>query len=340
MKIAMYYGPEDVRIEERPSPVPGAGEIVVQNRVTLTCGTDVKTFFRGHPYWTPPAPFGHESAGVVIAAGEGAPFAVGDRVVAHNSAPCGTCYFCKQGQHSLCDRLTFNLGAFAEIQKIPAVIVSQNTFLIPPEVSCKDAALTEPFACALYGIEQSEIKLGDTVVVNGAGPIGLMLIRLAVLRGARVIATDLHPMRLELARKLGAAVTIDIRDVSDQVQAVKAYTEEERGADVAIEAAGFPELWEKTVAMVRKGGIATLFGGPKPGTTVTFDTKLLHYSQMTIKGVFHTTPRHVKAAFDLICRGVISAVDFVNEEYRLQEIEQAIRTHAQGLAIKNAIVYP
>ncbi|WP_231495781.1 zinc-binding dehydrogenase [Paucisalibacillus sp. EB02] len=339
MKRASFYGPGEIKLETISVPRPGKGEIVIRNKVALTCGTDVKTYVRGYPLLEPPIPFGHEAAGIVESVGEGVDkFKPGDRVVAHNTAPCQECYYCKQEQHSMCEDLIINWGAFSEYQLIPQRIVSQNTFRIPDNVSFKSAALTEPLACAVYGIEESNIKLGDTVVVNGAGPIGLFFITLANLKGARVIATDLNVERLKTAQKLGASEIVNISEVDDVVEAVKELTEDNRGVDVAIEAVGLPEVWENTILMARKGGIVNLFGGPKSGTTITVDTKLLHYSQLTLKGIFHTTPKYVKAAFDLICQGKIDEEIFVNKEYSLDFIEEAIISHREGKVIKNAII--
>ena len=153
MKKIQFYAPGDIRVEEAEIPVPEAGEIVIKNEVTLTCGTDVKTYKRGYRY-EPPFGMGHEASGVVYAVGEGVTgFKVGDRVVAHNSASCGTCYYCKKGQESMCVDLIqnqFTNGAYAEYQLIPERIVKLNTFHIPEGMSYKQAALLEPLACALY----------------------------------------------------------------------------------------------------------------------------------------------------------------------------------------------
>lgn len=339
MKAAFFYGPQDIRIEERPIPKAGRGEIVIQNKVALTCGTDVKMYLRGYPLFTPPHGFGHESAGVVAEVGEGVvDFKVGDRVVAHNSAPCNTCYYCKQGQHSMCENITFNFGCFAEFHKIPAAIVQQNVFHIPEDMKYQEAALTEPFSCAVYGIEEIGVNPGDTVVVNGAGPIGLMFIRLAYYKGARVIATDLSDTRLKVAAQLGAAKTVNA-GVENVIEAVRSLTEDGRGADVAIEAVGLPEIWENTIQMARKGGRILLFGGAKSGSSISLDATLLHYSQHTIKGVFHTTPKHVLAAFQLLKNGILDAKTLVGGEYKLEEVEKALLVHKSGKVIKNCIVF-
>lgn len=338
MKRIVYHGIQDIRLEEAEIPKPGPGEVVIKNKVTLTCGTDCKMFMRGYRY-EPPHLIGHEASGDVVAVGEGVTkFKLGDRVVAHNTAPCHKCYWCKKGQHSMCVDLPSNLGAYAEYQLIPANIVNETMFKLPDDMEYKQAALTEPLSCAVYGISNVEIELGDSVVVNGCGPIGLMFIRLAVLRGARVIACDKQENRLALAKKLGAAEIINIDEV-DQVQAVRDLTEDSRGVDVAIEAAGLPQVWEIAFNQVRAGGQVLCFGGTKKDTTVNIDCTRMHYEQITIKGVFHTTPIHVNAAFELLKMGAISADDFVENEYRIEDTEAAIREHAAGKVIKNCIVY-
>lgn len=342
MKRVMFHKPENIQIEEAPVPTPGPGEVVVRNKVTLTCGTDVKTYKRGYRY-DPPFSMGHEASGVVHAVGEGVTrFKPGDRVVAHNSAPCNVCYFCKKSQHSMCVDLVQNQfanGAYSQYQKIPARIVIQNMFHLPDSMSHKQAALLEPLACAVYGTAETPFDLGDTVCVNGCGPIGLMFVRMCRLRGARVIACDMSPLRLELARKLGAVETVNISKTTDQAEAVRALTEDKRGVDAAIEAVGLPEVWNIAMNMVRPGGFVLCFGGTKKGLTVPVDTTKLHYEQITVKGVFHTTPAHVHAAFEMLKMNAISADDFVQNEYPLEEVERAILEHASGSVVKNCIVY-
>ena len=166
-----------------------------------------------------------------------------------------------------------------------------------------------------------------------------MFARLAVLRGAKVLVTDMVPSRLETARRLGVWKALDLTGVEDTVAAVRALTDRERGADVVIEATGLIQVWETSVKMARKGGFVLLFGGTKAGSVLHVDATLLHYSQLTVKGVYHTTPAHVAAALELLKLGVISAEDFIQNEYPLDQLEAAIREHASGAVIKNCIVY-
>ncbi|MEA3454138.1 MAG: zinc-binding dehydrogenase [Candidatus Caldatribacteriota bacterium] len=340
MKAALFHAPHQVRLEEINIPDIGPDEVLVKVRAALTCGTDRKTYLRGHHLFNPPFVFGHEFAGDIVKVGSKVKnFTPGMRVVAANSAPCNSCFYCKNGEHSLCDSLFIQLsGAFAEYIKIPAIIVSQNLLLFPETVSYKEAALLEPLSCVVHGVEESNINLGDTVVINGAGPIGLMFLQVVKLKGARVIVTDTLEERLKLAMKLGAYKAINVSKVQDPIEEVKKFTEDKRGADVAIEAVGLPEIWEQTISMVRKGGMVNLFGGCKRGTKISIDTSLIHYSQINIKGVFHHTPGHVKRALNLICNKAIDIDSLITDEFPLSEISTVIELMLAHKGLKIAVI--
>lgn len=340
MKRAVLWDQKEIRIEEIDIPVPKDGEVLVKNMISTTCGTDVKNYKRGYPLVKPPHPFGHEFSGVIQEIGPNVKgFKVGDRVAVHNSAPCCKCYYCKKGLYSMCEDNLFNRGSYAEYTLVPQRIVEQNMFVMPDDMSFKKASLMEPLSCAVYGIENCPIKLGDTLVINGAGPIGLMFARLAVLRGAKVIVTDIVDSRLEVAKKMGVWKTVNLSGIDDTVSYVKELTDEKRGADIVIEATGLIEIWNNSIKMARKGGFVLLFGGTKSGSELQVDSTLLHYSQITIKGVFHTTPQYVREAFELLKLGVIDENDFIQNEYPIDKLEDAILEHASGKVIKNCIVY-
>lgn len=343
MRAAIYYGPEDVRIEDIDTPSPGADEILVRVEAATTCGTDVKTFVRGYWNQKPPSRFGHEFAGEVVEVGARAnegrsltPITEGMRVAVANSAPCGLCFWCRQGDFSLCADILYLYGAFADYVVVPGRIIRQNVYPLPDRFPAIDACLTEPLSCVVHGIEESGIRVGDTVAINGAGPIGLMFVRLARLKGARVISCDRARPRLEAARAMGAEEAIDVAEV-DPVEAVKELTSG-HGADVAIEAVGLPEVWETTVAMTRRGGIANLFGGPKQGTRITLDPHRLHYDALTVKSVYHHTPNYIRRALDLIVRREITAADFVSSEFPLGELVYALTLHRDGQLVKAGIL--
>ena len=339
MKAAMFYGPKNVRLEEVDAPRIGPGGVLVKVEAALTCGTDRKMFLRGHPLFKPPFVFGHEFAGTVAEVGAGVEgFRPGMRVVAANSAPCGRCFYCLRGAQSMCENLYVRLsGAFAEFVDIPDVIVRNNLLKIPAGVSFRDAALTEPLACVVHGVERSGIWLGDTVVVNGAGPIGLMFVRLASLKAARVIVTDVRDDRLARAKRLGAETVVDVSSLKNPADEIRGMCNSGRGADVAIEAVGLPETWESTIRMVRKGGIANLFGGCASGTKITVDTSLIHYSEVQLRGVFHLTPKTVRSALDLISQGVVTSDEFVTGELPLERLDEILETLVSHDNVKTAI---
>ena len=342
MKAAVLHGREDVRIEHVPVPEAGPGELVVRVGAALTCGTDLKVFRRGYhaKMIQPPALFGHELAGTVVQMGAGVTnFALGDRVVALNSAPCGACYFCERDQENLCDDLLFNNGAYAEFIRIPARIVAKNTLHVPENVPLEHAALTEPLACAVHGLEDSHPRKGDTVAIIGGGPLGLMLLHVAALAGCRVIAIVKHDGQVEAARNLGAAHVVQTTNIRKAIRETRAMTEKNRGVDIAIEAVGVPDAWQEAVELVRKGGTVNFFGGCALGTHVTLDTNRVHYSDITLRSTFHHTPAMCRKALDLIAGGRFQAAAFITGHAHLYELNRVFeKLMNRSSEIKTAIV--
>jgi L-iditol 2-dehydrogenase len=337
MKAALFYGARDVRVEEIAIPRPGPGEVLVRVKTALTCGTDLKTFVRGaHPIIRQiPSLFGHEFAGVVEAVGAGVEsFEPGMRVVAANSAPCGQCFYCRKGRLNLCENLEFLNGAYAEYIRIPEAIVKRNLHPIPDGVSDKDAALSEPLACVLHGFERTRVESGDTVAVIGAGPIGLMFVALARRAGARTIVVGRNVEKLERARSLGADHVLSANEIPNMESAIRDLTDERRGVDVVIEAVGLPEIWERAMSIVRKGGTVNLFGGCERGSYVKVDTYKLHYHEMNIMSVFHHTPQHMRTALALIASREIPVSHLFTHEFDLEEINAAFATMEDRDALK------
>jgi len=327
MMAAVLYGKEDLRVQEVAVPQIAAGDVLVKVRAALTCGTDVKVFRRGYHarMIVPPALFGHELAGDVVSVGDAVTkFRPGDRIVAANSAPCGECHYCRKGNQNLCSDLLFNNGAYAEFMRIPSRIVERNTYLVPHHVTYQDAALIEPLACVMKGVEESGLKPADDVVVIGLGPIGLMFVRLAKVRGARVIAVGRRKTQVDRAARMGADEVIVSAGDTDVVEEVRKLTSG-HGADVAIEAVGIPETWEQAVRMVRRGGVVNFFGGCPNDSRVTLETSLLHYSEITCKASFHHTPALIQRALESVSRGEIRASDFVNRVEPLVNLLEVMR---------------
>jgi L-iditol 2-dehydrogenase len=323
MTAAVLYGREDLRLERVAVPQIGAGEILVRVGAALTCGTDLKVYKRGYHAMMlkPPIPFGHELAGVVAEIGSGVTsFRVGDRVVALNSAPCDVCFFCRHAQQNLCEDLLFNNGAYAEFIKIPARIVEKNTLLIPRDVLFEHAALTEPLACVVRGLEESGAQAGDIMVVIGAGPIGLMFMHVAELAGVHVIAVVKREDQVATAKLFGASSVVRVGIMEDVVASTRALTPQGRGADVVIEAVATPATWECAVDMVRKGGVVNFFGGPPSGTQVRLDTNRLHYGDITLKASFHHTPATCRTAFELVTSGRFKCAEYITGRAGLEEV--------------------
>jgi L-iditol 2-dehydrogenase len=276
VRALLYHGAGDLRVEEVPRPEPGPGDVLVQVEAALTDGTDAKAFRRGHPLLleATPSPFGHEFCGVDVATGR--------RVVAANSAPCGECAFCRRGEETLCDNLRpFLNGAYAEYLLVPARIAARNLLPVPPGLAPEVAAMTEPLACCLHGVERAELEPGRRVAVLGPGPIGLMLCAAAKDAGAHVVAVGGRAERRELAREFGA------------------QPGNGRGADVVIEAVGTAEAWRDALEFVRPGGTVVFFGGRE----VAVDTFRIHYEELTLRGAFHHAPRHIRAALAFLASG-------------------------------------
>jgi L-iditol 2-dehydrogenase len=280
VRALLFYGPGDVRLEEVARPEPQAGDVLVQVEAALTDGTDMKAYRRGHPVLLgpPPSPFGHEFAGVDVASGR--------RVVAPNSAPCGACSPCRRGEETLCRNLFPLLnGAYAEFILVPERIASKNLLPVPDRLPAEIAAMVEPLACCLHGVQRAGVTSGQTVAVVGPGPIGLMLCAAARDAGADVVSVGGRPERRELAREFGAEPGEGLR------------------ADVVIEAAGTPEAWRQAMELVRPGGTVLFFGGLPQGSEVAVDTYRLHYEELTLRGSFHHAPRHVRAALAFLSSG-------------------------------------
>ena len=341
MTAAVLYGKRDVRIEQIPVPRVGKGEVLVRIKAALTCGTDLKVYRQGfHARMiVPPSVFGHELAGVVEEVGEGVEsFSPGMRVVSANSGPCNECFFCQKHLANLCENLQFINGAYAEYIKIPERIVRQNLLILPDSVDFQEAALVEPLACVIRAAEDTGIEEGDTVVVIGMGPIGLMFVQVLKSMGARVIALGNRQTQLSLAEAMGADHVVDSTH-SNVVEQVRRITSGQRGADVVIEAVGIRETWQQAMGMVRRGGTINLFGGCPSGTHIPLDSTLIHYSEISIKANFHHTPRHIRESLEAIHRGRVNARSLITGEEQLTAIGSVLeRLLSRNGDLKIAII--
>ena len=338
MNAIQFYEPENIKYEQVEIKEPKDDEVQVKIMATLTCGTDVKTYRRGHPLLIKKVPsgFGHEFSGVITKIGKNVVgFNIGDRVVAANSAPCGECFFCKKGDYNLCENLEFLNGAYAEYINIPKAIVKRNLLKLSDDVSFEEAAFAEPLANVLHGIDKTEIKAGQSVGVIGLGPIGLLFVKMAKIKGARVIAAGRNPLKLKMAKTFGEAdEVVDLSKYKNPQKIFQNFSDDKKGLDVAIECVGLPEIWEDMFKYTRRGGTIHLFGGCKSGTKISIDTKRLHYDQIKVISIFHHTPKYFRQALKLISENKINVKDLITTTMPLSETETALKMQSEGKAIK------
>jgi L-iditol 2-dehydrogenase len=337
------YLVEPGRVEVRDAEVPQAqaGGLVVRVRVALTDGTDLKAFRRGHPLMPMPTRFGHEFCGDVAAVGEGvSSFAAGDPIMMVQSAPDGTCYWCRRGQEELCETLTTTMifGAYAEYIALPPNLVARNAYRKPDGVTYEAGAFLEPVSCVVHSLGSLAPKRGDVVAIVGDGGFGILHALVALAQGARPILVGRRAARLELARSLGVSAIVNAKEC-DPVAAVRERTQG-RGADAVIETTGTLEVWEAAPQYVRRGGTVVLFGGLRGGSRVSYEAARLHYDEVTLISPFHFTPRDVRAAFDLIAAGAIDVVPLISERFSLGDLAGAFQRldEGRGVNLKFAIL--
>jgi L-iditol 2-dehydrogenase len=339
-RTVFLLGPERVELRRVAVPEPGPGEILVRIGAATTCGTDVKVLHRGgHPRMLQaPTPFGHEMAGTVVATGpEQDRWSLGDRVVVANSAPCGECEQCLRGRENLCANLRYLNGAFAEYILVPRRFAEVSTYAIPDGLPFEVAALAEPLACVLHGLEVCPLERPSDTVVYGGGPIGLLFVNLLAGRGHHVVLADPNPQRLESARRMGAAEGILVGRDGGEAARLRQHAGQGDGFDLAIEATGSPVAWEDALASARPGGTVLLFGGCRPGTVIPLDTHRLHYSELTVKGAYHHRPATFQSALDLLASGAVQAGELLSAERPLEELEEALRSMMRKEALKVVI---
>lgn len=343
MRGAFLLGPEHIEIRELPVPRPADGELILRVRAATTCGTDVKVFRRGgHPRMLEvPTLFGHEMAGTVAALGNGVEkFSLGDPLVVANSAPCGICDYCRGGRENLCTDLQYLNGAFAEYLGVPARFVDVSSHRIPAGLDFDKAALTEPLACVLHGLDACELDRrpgGSEVVVFGAGPIGLLFTAALARDGHRVILADPNASRLKAGMAMGAAKVQIIARGGGQASPIRTATTAGLGADVCIDCTGQPAVWSDTMEVLRPGGLALLFGGCAPGTRVEMDTHHVHYSEITVKGVYHHRPDTVRRALEMLADASFPCQHLLSDVRPIEEVEQALRAMMDKKALKVVI---
>ncbi len=337
---AMLFAPGDLRLREIAPPRPGPGELLLEVKCALSCGTDLKTWRRGHPLWRLPTPFGHEFSGVVREAGAGVSrFRAGDEVMAAPTAPCGACFYCRRNQENLCPQAMEKMvmGAYADMLVLPAHVVARNTYHKPPALPFEEAALLEPLSCVVHAQALARPEPFESVLIIGAGAFGLLHLLALRAAGVREIAVaGRGAERLQWADRLGADLVIDA--AGEDPAAMVGRLNGGFGPDLAIECTGQVEGWRDAFARVRRGGRVVFFGGCAAGTALELDTRRMHYDNLTLIAPFHFRPADVRRAYELLTEGRLGAGRIIDARRALADLAEVFAMLERGTVLKCAII--
>ena len=320
MRAAVYYNNRDIRLEERPKPKIGPGELLMKIEASGICGSDVAEWYR-----LPKAPLvlGHEVAGVVEEVGEGVtPFKVGDRIVTTHHVPCNACKYCRAGHHPYCDTLRttkFDPGGFCEYVRLPAANVERGTFRIPDSVTFEEATFVEPLACCVRAFRVARFQRGMNVTILGSGISGTLNLLLAKATGAaRVVTTDLHPWRLRKALELGADAAHDAR------------TYEPEKADLVVVTAASMAAVAQSLKCVDRGGTILYFALPTPGETFPMPMYEIWKDGITIVHSYAGPPADMAEALELIAAKRVDVAKTITHRIPLEETQRGFSMVVEG----------
>lgn len=340
MKAIRYYGPQDIRVEQVDVPDCGAQEIRVKVDACAVCGTDLKAWKSGNPRIKPPQTMGHEFTGLVDMIGADVTgFSTGDRIVMATSVSCGACAYCDRGNPNLCMDVApmgfTYAGGMAEWVVIPArALTNGHVIKVPAGIKPEHAALAEPVSCAVNSVENSLVRAGDTVVVIGAGPMGIINGCVAKQQGAaKIILAEINEDRLRQGEAFGFDRLVD--PAKEDLQEIVLAETDGLGADVVIVAAPAAPPQEQAVALVRKRGTVCLFASlPMGNHLLSMDSRAIHYNEVRVVGTSDSTPAHVTAAVDMISKGTIPADKLATHVLAMDDWEQAFELMQSGEALR------
>ncbi len=340
MKAGVYYNNRDVRVEERPMPETGPGDVLIKVAACGICGSDVLEWYR---IKKAPLVLGHEMSGEIVEAGKGVKgFKKGDRVFATHHVPCGECAYCKNGHETACEVFhgenNFTPGGFSEYLRVTGRSIKTGLFKLPKNMTYEQATFIEPLGTVVRGQRAAGLKKGDSILILGSGITGILHIMLAKHTGAsKIIATDINPYKLEAAKKAGADAVIDARaDVPAEVLKVNGG----KPVDKVIICAGSLAAAEQAINSVDKGGTIIFFAVPKPGEKVAIDFTPFWRNDISIKTSYGAAPRDNKEAIELISSGKIKVTDVITHRLNLDNIAEGFKLAAEGKDCLKVIITP
>jgi L-iditol 2-dehydrogenase len=338
MKAAVYYNLNDIRIEEVPTPKIEPEEILVEMKACGICGSDLMDWYLEK---RAPLVLGHEPAGVIVEVGNKVEnFKVGERVFVHHHVPCLTCHYCLRGDYTMCEKFRqthIHPGGFAEYFKVPAPNLQIDTLKIPDDVSFEEATLIEPVACCIKALTKCIVQPGDTVVIIGAGPSGIIHTMLSKsFRASQIIVSDLVNYRLEAARKFGADLTINPQSESF-VKKVEEVTNG-IGADIVVVTAPNVKAFSDGIDVCRKGGTVCLFAPTPPNEYMRVSPHKLFFSEIKIIPSYSASHIETRLALKLISSGRIKAKELITHRFPLNRIEEAFKTAAKSKECLKVVV--
>jgi len=332
MKAAIVYGKNDVRVEDVEIPKTNENEVLVKIEYAAICPSDMR-YYLGTKEVKGPMILGHEASGIVVEVGKKvSKFKVGDRVVINSDYKCGTCYYCKRGLQNFCKNQITSDGCFAQYKAVPET----SLYNISEETDMQEACCTEPLACVLNGSNRANIKLGSTVAIIGAGPIGLMHLQIARLKGAsKVIVFEPIDFRREIALKLGAAEAYPM--LSKEVLTRISEETDSLLCDSVIVTVGIPSVMEEAISLVANNGTLLYFAGVHPHKLISIDPNIIHYRQIAITGSSDYPLEYFETALNLISKKQVKIKPIISDIFPIREAKKAFENIVNKRALKTLI---
>lgn len=337
MKAARYLGPLDLVVDDVDVPAVGDGDVLVKMRACGVCGTDVKTYLRGHALIPPGSVLGHEVAGEIVESRH-PHFTVGQRVALGPYAPCGECGACRRGHPSLCSNLGSAYaepGGFAEYLRVPRRLADLAMHVLPDSMSYELAALTEPLACCVHGLEALDLSEAASLLIIGDGPMGLMQAAIARQFGAgKVIVAGATAHRLEYAARLADAVV----DVAMEPAAERVRELLPDGPEAVMVAVASLSALNQAMGLVAKGGTVNVFAGMPKGESFPFDLKRIHYDEVRVLGTFGYGPTDFTRAIEVLAGPDVGLAGLITHRVGLNDVEATLKAAGQQVGIKSVVV--